>query len=125
MRYEHPLLGFALELPEGWRGLSEVPPTFVAPDAAERRFVPNLVVTTGERDRATDVAAALAGGRLLDEDGDRALILHAERDVPTVLEQWWFERDGRTWALSASCDPLDYGELADAFDAAAASFQAP
>ena len=25
MRYEHPLLGFTLELPEGWRALSEVP----------------------------------------------------------------------------------------------------
>jgi hypothetical protein len=123
MMYTHPLLGFALDLPQGWRPVADVPPTFVAP--ATRRFVPNLVVTTGERDGAATIAAALRDGRLLDDDGDRALIVHAERDVPTVLEQWWFERDGRAWALSASCDPLDYDELADAFATVAASFRAP
>jgi hypothetical protein len=125
MRYEHPLLGFALELPDGWRAVSEIPPTFVPPDAAQRPFAPNVVITTGERDRPADVAAALAGGQLLDEERDRALILHAERDVPTALEQWWVERDGRAWAISASCDPLDYDELADAFASAAASFEPP
>jgi hypothetical protein len=123
MRYEHPLLAFTLELPEGWRVVSEVPPTFVAPDAAERRFAPNVVVTAGERDRAAHVIGALAGGVLLDDHDGRALIVHAERDVPTVLEQWWLERDGRALALSASCDPLDYDELADAFEDAASTFR--
>jgi hypothetical protein len=124
MTYTHPLLGFALDLPNGWRLVADVPPTFIAPEA-HKRFVPTLVVTAGERDRAAAVAAALQDGRLLDDDGDRALILHAERDVPTVLEQWWFEHDGRAWALSASCDPLDYDELADRFASVAASFRAP
>jgi hypothetical protein len=125
MRYDHPLLAFALELPDGWRVLSEVPPTFVAPDVADRRFAPNIVVTTGDRERAADVAGALARGALLDEHGDRALVAHAEREVPTVLEQWWVEGRGRAWLVSASCDPLDYDELADAFAAVAASFEAP
>jgi hypothetical protein len=123
MIYEHPLLGFALALPEGWRAVADVPPTFVAP-AQNRRFAPTVVVTAGAREDAAAVAAALREGRLLDHDDARALILHAERDVPTVLEQWWFDRDGRAWALSASSDPLDYDELADAFAAVAASFRA-
>jgi hypothetical protein len=121
MTYEHPLLGFALALPEGWRAIADVPPTFVAPAAGD--FTPNLVVTAGARDSAAAVAAALHAGRLVDEEGSRALIVHAERDVPTVLEQWWYERDGRAWALSASCDPLDYDDLADTFAAVAASFR--
>ena len=122
MRYEHPLLGFTLELPEGWRALSEVPPAFVAP-AAERGFAANVVVASGERERAARVAGSLAGGILLDDHDGRALIVHAERDVPTVLEQWWFDGGGRAWLVSASCDPLEYDELADAFSAVAASFQ--
>jgi hypothetical protein len=123
MTYEHPLLGFALALPDGWRAIVDVPPTFVGP-AGERGLAPTVVVTAGAREDAPAVAAALRAGRLLDHDGNRALMVHAERDVPTVLEQWWFDRDGRAWALSASCDPLDYDELADAFAAVAASFRA-
>jgi hypothetical protein len=125
MRYVHPLLGFVLELPDGWRAVSEVPPTFFPPGAADRSFAPNVVITSGEREPAAELVAALAGARLLDEEPGRTLLLHAERDVPTALEQWWVERGDRAWAISASCDPLDYDELADTFAAVAASFEAP
>ena len=123
MRYEHPLLGFTLELPEGWRALSEVPPAFVAPGAT-RGFAANVVVASGERERAAEVAGSLAGGMLVDDHDGRALILHEERDVPTALEQWWLDGGDRAWLLSASCDPLEYDELADAFAVVAASFNA-
>jgi|tagenome__1003787_1003787.scaffolds.fasta_scaffold19758966_2 hypothetical protein len=121
MRFEHRLLGFSLELPDGWRAMAEVPPTFVAPDDDARSFAPNVVVTTGEPADPAVVADELAGGWLIDAGRDHALLHHLERGVPTVLEQWWTVRDGRAWVVSASCAPQDYDALADQFDAIAGS----
>lgn len=122
MTFAHPLLEFSLDLPAGWRPVADVPPTFAAPDDPARSFVPNIVVTTGDPADPVAVADGLLGAWLIDAGPDHILLHHLERDVPTVLEQWWTVRDGRAWVVSASCAPLDYDALADTFAAIAGSF---
>ena len=125
MTYRHPSLGFTLEVPEGWRAAGDVPPIFMPEDAEQYGFAPNLVVTSGEPGKPAAVAGALAHAWLIDADDAHVLLHHLERGLPTVLEQWWTERDGRSWVISASCGPLDYDALADTFAAVAGSLRLP
>ena len=126
MRYEHPRLGFSIELPDGWEVASEVPPVFLAPGARELAFAPNITVTSGPEGDPGATAAALDHGRLIDRErlpggAERTLIHHLVRDTAVALEQWWVRAADTLWVASASCAALDYDERADALGAVAAS----
>ena len=126
MRYEHPRLGFSIELDAGWEVASEVPPVFLAPGARELAFAPNVVVTSGPTGDIESTVAALEHARLIDREtlpggAVRTLIHHVVRDTAVALEQWWFGQ----WVTSASCAALDYDEQGDALGALAASLVPP
>ena len=128
--YEHPRLGFSIELAPGWEVASEVPPVFLAPGARELAFAPNVVVTSGRADDPEAAVAALDHARLIDREAlpggaTRTLIHHVVRETAVALEQWWFRAGEELWVSSASCAALDYDERADALGAVAASLTPP
>jgi hypothetical protein len=128
--YEHPRLGFSIELPDGWEVASEVPPVFLAPGARELAFAPNVVVTSGPTGDPEATVAGLEHSRLIDRvvlpgGTERTLIHHVVRQTAVALEQWWFRAGEELWVSSASCAALDYDERADALSAVAASLTPP
>ena len=128
MRYEHPRLGFSIELADGWEVASEVPPVFLAPGARGLAFAPNVVVTSGPADDPAATVAALDHARLIDSEtlaggATRTLIHHVVRQTAVALEQWRY--DEGEWVASASCAALDYDEHAEALGAVAASLVPP
>jgi hypothetical protein len=128
--YEHPRLGFSIELAPGWEVASEVPPVFLAPGAREQAFAPNVVVTSGPTGGAEATVAGLEHARLIDRDvlpggTERTLIHHIVRQTAVALEQWWFRAGDTMWVSSASCAALDYDERARALGAVAASLTPP
>jgi hypothetical protein len=133
-RYEHPRLGFTIELPGGWEVASEIPPVFLAPGARERAFAPNVTVTSGRGERLDEqldaTVAALDHARLIEREAlpdgaARILVHHVVRQTAVALEQWWFRAGDALWVSSASCAALDYDERATALGAVAASFAPP
>jgi hypothetical protein len=130
MRYEHPRLGFSIELADGWGVVSEVPPVFLAPGAREPAFAPNVTVTSGPAGDPEATVAGLEHARLIDREplpggAERTLIHHVVRDTAVALEQWWFRAGETQWVSSASCAALDYDQRADALGAVAASLAPP
>jgi hypothetical protein len=128
--YEHPRLGFSIELAEGWEVASEVPPVFLPPGAREQAFAPNVVVTSGPTGDPEATVAGLEHARLIDRvvlpgHRERTLIHHVVRQTAVTLEQWWFRAGDTMWVSSASCAALDYDERADALAAVAASLRPP
>jgi hypothetical protein len=128
--YEHPRLGFSIELAPGWEVASEVPPVFLAPGARELAFAPNVVVTSGPASDPEATAAALAHARLIDREplpggAARSLIHHVVGETAVTLEQWWFGHGEAQWVSSASCAAIDYDERGEALGAVAASLVPP
>jgi hypothetical protein len=129
-RYEHPRLGFSIELPDGWEVASEVPPVFLAPGARELAFAPNVVVTSGRADDPEATVAALDHARLIDAEAlpggaTRTLVHHVVRFTAVALEQWWLRAGETQWVSSASCAAIDYDSRGDALGAVAASLVPP
>lgn len=130
MRYEHPRLGFSIELEAGWEVASEVPPVFLAPGAREQAFAPNVTVTSGRGAEIEATVAALDHARLIDREslpggGERVLMHHVVRRTAVALEQWWFRDGEELWVSSASCAALDYDERAAELGAVASSLVPP
>lgn len=129
-RYEHPRLGFSIELADGWEVASEVPPVFLAPGAREQAFAPNVTVTSGRAEEQIEATvAALDHARLIDREplpgGERILVHHVVRLTAVALEQWWLRAGDALWVSSASCAALDYDERAEALAAVAGSLAPP
>jgi hypothetical protein len=133
-RYEHPRLGFSIELADGWEVASEVPPIFLAPGAREQAFAPNVGVTSGRGEPLDEqleaTVAALDNARLIDreplpEGVTRILVHHVVRLHAVALEQWWFAARDELWVASASCAAIEYDERATALGTVAASLVPP
>lgn len=131
MRYEHPRLGFSIELAAGWEVASEVPPVFLAPGARERAFAPNVTITSGRGEGFDEqleaTVAALEHARLVDREMPpggpaRSLVHHVVGPTAVALEQWWHRAGDATWVASASCAALDYDGFADGLAAVATTF---
>lgn len=143
-RYERPDLGFSVGLPagadvvEGYQGAAVVA-VEPAPPGAFRASV-NVVVEelasgVGFDAYVEESFAAqretLAAFHLIDRLPERlggapalrTLAHHDASGVPVVLEQWRAPAAPRGYVLSATCSPLEYDELADAFAAVAESFE--
>lgn len=139
-RYEHAAQDFTVDLPTDARLVSDLPPLF-ALDGRARDHVPAIAVTSEPLDAGRSledwVDSALANqgrqfraARLIDRERDSGDSPQRERTLSSVVDggrgltvaQWWQRGRDRGWMLTASCATLDYGALAEAFEAIGESF---
>jgi len=129
-----------MELPEGARMLSDLPPMATLGEDREWSFRPTWVVAAERQGGGATLldwtdsglhsqSDQLAGFTFLDRAEDdsspcvRTLAHHSRGQHSLTLEQWWLAASDRYWVLSASCATLDYHRLAEAFEAVARSFR--
>ena len=140
-RYQHPKLGFELDLPRGAKVAAELPLVVHLGPESRADFQPALVITAERLPEGASLGEwadaslareleTLAAPLVIDRErfplahGEmiRTLVHHITARHAVTLEQWWTTARGRAYVLSASCATSDYDQLADDIIEVAHSF---
>jgi hypothetical protein len=147
-RFEHPQLGFWIDLPVGVQIDVDVPPGIAltareSPGATRAPFRAELTVAGERLSAGTDLETYAEGSsvqlgmfdgfHLLDraptEVGGRPAVRtlgHVVSDgLPLVVQRWCLVDGDRGWAVAASCDVFDFPHAGDTLATCARSLQLP